>query len=765
MFHGFIKRSGRWLRLLTAAPLLGGDNISERFDGGSYKPAFLDHFFPDKYRVEVRRVNRKRAPDKTWSDPAVHTEELFSGEVIRWSTASDQYMLRIKGAKGWLSSFKEIGLIIRNSKKMSKRLTELVRLTSMWLFDGQGSLKVEVIDHTHPECYVDGISAISRALALRCIRSNVEATRRWRARQIWRIHFGITANVSFRMLTPDGLIKGNALILPRRMMGGFDVRTFKPNIKPEIRTSGWQWVTIDPTYGAIPVKSDDLTHAIYRRVNGLYDDETLLASLEGMLEKFFDDLKEGKRSDWLTRLVDSENVRHEEVEERFDVERTLSTIIQEKIAELHRLGVPLSASQTLMFLSVNGLKQMVVGKSTAGNTWKDKTRHWFPVPWAYAAHVMTKEVLEVFGFKMPKGDFGFYHEATHSFVVPGAYFQANLANHGGPDLDDTIKVHVRTIQGKLTAFLLRNPNDFGEWSMIPIKEAGPVFHAYTDKPPVVDYDELTRAVPQFSMIKDQIEVGELPGVKTLTIGEVFSLEDEKRVRSAAQAFPAGTGGAVLPKMLHAALVGRHIMRQFASNESIIDALQQGSATPEDVMVIQMQASATFRSLPGYIDAFWYHTRLFEDLIMEYGFSCGEEADSPWVSLHLKREATARASIGVMVDWLNEHITKPQILDEIVWTPQEIADAPGELAKIKQAKNASSNWVEDFVKMLQASDEKFGEERTNRKILRLANQAFIAKALYPRANHDQWLYTFSTKCAKQPIDWFLRALRDSKETNR
>ena len=763
MFHGFIKRSGRWLRLLTAAPLLGGDNISERFDGGSYKPAFLDHFFPDKYRVEVRRVNRKRAPDKTWSDPAVHTEELFSGEVIRWSTASDQYMLRIKGAKGWLSSFNEIGLIIRNSKKMSKRLTELVRLTSMWLFDGQGSLKVEVIDHTHPECYVDGISAISRTLALRCIRSNVEATRRWRARQIWRIHFGITANVSFRMLTPDGLIKGNALVLPRRMMGGFDVRTFKPNIKPEIRTSGWQWVTIDPTYGAIPVKSDDLTHAIYRRVNGLYDDETLLASLEGMLEKFFDDLKEGKRSDWLTRLVDSENVRHEEVEERFDVERTLSTIIQEKIAELHRLGVPLSASQTLMFLSVNGLKQMVVGKSTAGNTWKDKTRHWFPVPWAYAAHVMTKEVLEVFGFKMPKGDFGFYHEATHSFVVPGAYFQANLANHGGPDLDDTIKVHVRTIQGKLTAFLLRNPNDFGEWSMIPIKEAGPVFHAYTDKPPVVDYDELTRAVPQFSMIKDQIEVGELPGVKTLTIGEVFSLEDEKRVRSAAQAFPAGTGGAVLPKMLHAALVGRHIMRQFASNESIIDALQQGSATPEDVMVIQMQASATFRSLPGEIDAFWYHTRLFEDLIMEYGFSCGEEADSPWVTLHRKREAMARASIGVMVDWLNEHITKPQILDEIVWTPQEIADAPGELAKIKQAKNASSNWVEDFVKMLQASDEKFGEERTNRKILRLANQAFIAKAMYPRANHDQWLYTFSAKCAKQPIDWFLRALE--AQTNR
>lgn len=763
MFHGFIKRDGRWLRLLTSVPLLGGDNVFERFKEGPYKPAFLNHFFPGSYRVEVRKLKSLRAPDRSPSQPAVHTEELFSGEVIRWSTASDQYMLRIKGAKGWLSSFKEIGLIIRNSKKMSKRLTELVRLTSMWLFDADGNLKVEVIDHKHPECYVDGISAISKALAIRCVKSNVEATRRWRARQIWRIRTGVTANVSFRMLTPDGLIKGNALVLPRRMMNGMDVRTFTPNIKPEIRTNGWQWVTIEPTYGAIPVKSDDLTHSIYRRVNGLYDDETLIKSLEGMLESFFNDLKDGKRSEWLTRLVDAENVSHEDAEDRFSSDRGLVGIIQQRIAELHRLGVPLTASQTLMFLSVNGLRQMLIGKASVGNVWMDKTRHWFPVPWAYAAHIMTKEVLETFGFKLPKGDFGFYHEATHSFVVPGDHFQRHLADHGGPDLDDTFKVHIRNIQGKLMAFLLRNPNDFGEWSMIPVKDAGPVFHKYADEPPMVDYEELINAVPQFSQIKDQLVIGELPGARTLNINEEFSLEDEKRVRSATQAFPGGTGGTVLPKMIHAALVGTHIPVQFASNEAIIDALQQGSATTEDVVIIQRQATATFRRLPEEIDAFWYHTRLFESLIKEHGFLEGDKADSPWVALHQRRETIARASIQMMVEWLNSNIIKPQVLADISWSMQEIANAPAELARVKALRNASADWVLDFVNRLEESDTKFGEDATNRKILRLANQAFTAKAMYPRANHDQWLYSFSAKSDKQPIDWFIRALE--AQTNR
>jgi hypothetical protein len=464
-------------------------------------------------------------------------------------------------------------------------------------------------------------------------------------------------------------------------------------------------------------------------------------------------------------LVDSEQVLHEDAESRFSSDRGLVGLIQEKIAELHKLGFPLTASQTLMFLSVNGLSQQLLGRNDKGQVWKDKTRHWFPVPWAYAAHIMTKEVLELAGFKMPKGESGFFHEATHCFVVPGQFFQEHLPDHGGPDLDDTVKVHIRIVNDVMVAFLLRNPNDFGEWSMIPVADAGPVFHAYTDLPPVVDYYELFHTVPQFSWMKDQLSIGSLPGAKNLTVGDVFSLADELRVRTASQMFPAGTGGAVLPKMIHAACVGGYLPEYFASNEDIIDALQQGMATPEDIAIISDFADYIFAQIRqgtgGVVDAFWFHTRLYDDLAAEHGLRCGDVEASPWVALHRQREFMVRGALTEMTNWLNSNITKPDILDEIEWTSQEIVDAPNELAKIKVGKNRSNDWVNDFVALLEESDAKFGEERTNRKVLRLANAAFAAKSQFPMANHDQWLYSFSAKSSKQPVDWLIRALQDNK----
>ncbi|MFN9109086.1 MAG: hypothetical protein ACK5XN_03265, partial [Bacteroidota bacterium] len=224
-----------WLRLLTSAPLLEEDKVLEEFTSGSYEPAFLNHFFPDKYRLEVRKIHTKRW-GRMKSEPAVDKDHRFSSEELRWSTSSDQYVLRIKANKGWMSSLAEIGLFIKNSKKMSKRLAELSRLACAWLYDDDLSIKVGMPIHNFPEKYVDGISAISRDLAIRCILSNTNASPRWRAQQIAKINGGVTAVVEIRMLTPFGLIKGNALVLPKKQMQGYDVLTFEPNVKPEIYT-------------------------------------------------------------------------------------------------------------------------------------------------------------------------------------------------------------------------------------------------------------------------------------------------------------------------------------------------------------------------------------------------------------------------------------------------------------------------------------------------------------------------------------------------
>lgn len=773
-FHGIVLLAGKWLRLLTGADHTPGTTVKEEFQGGQYVPAFLEHFWSGKYRVEVRKLFSRKV-DGVNSAPAVTKSELFSGEVIRWSNASDQYMLHIKGNNGWLSAFKEIGLLIGNSKKMSKRLVELVRMSCMWLYlSEEAALKVDVIDHKAlgmPDEYVDGATFITRGLAIKCVKSNTSATRSWRARMIWDIRNGSLTVVQFRMLCALGEIKGNAVIVPRRQMQGYEIRTFAPNIKSEIRTTGWQWVTLEPSYETIPVKSDDLTHSIYWGVKGLYDKDTLLASLEDSLKQFKEDLVAGKRSEWMEKLAEnSGSILHEETEVKFTKDRGLVGMIQVAVAQLSKLGVPLHASQTLMFLSVNGLRKQLLGDNRQGEVWTDKSRHWFPVPWAYAAHVYTKEVLEIGGYKMPAGNHGFFHEATHSFVVPGQFLKDNFENWGGPDLDDTVKVHVRRVLDskgriKLMGIVMRNPNDFGEYAIIPLKEIGPVYHSYGAEPPLVDLQELSSKVPQFTKLKRQLNIGSLPAITNpRTRGEVFSLEDETAVRLASQAFPPGMGGTVIPKMIWYAQFGKPIEELVATNEDIVDVLQQGQATLEDIKLIQEWVNKTFdtmgKRLNWEMDRFWFMTRMPAPLAEQWETT--SEAASPWVTLHKERENLVRQYIKEMTDWLNSQVVMPEVLANIDWDEDERANAYLELRKIKEvhqaARNEQVNWCDYFVGLLAKSDAEHGEERTDRKILRLAHQAILAKGQTPGANHDQWLFTFNAKSDIQPYMFYVRALK-------
>jgi hypothetical protein len=419
-----------------------------------------------------------------------------------------------------------------------------------------------------------------------------------------------------------------------------------------------------------------------------------------------------------------------------------------------------------MFLSVNGLRKQMLGDNRQGSVWTDKTKHWFPVPWAYAAHIYTYEVLNLFGFNIQDGNHGFFHKATHSFVVPGEFFEKNLANHGGPDLDDTVKVHVRKFvmadgSVRKMAFLLRNPNDFGEWSMIDIHADGPVFHEYGEIP-TVHMDELELMVPQYSTLSPYLNIGSLPCIANKAqLSDEFSLEDEERVRRAAISFPAGVGGTVIPKMIWYATRDDVMRNHVAANEDIIDALQQGQASSDDVTLIQQWIDQTFITMGngcGYtMDAFWYATRLPKAIKDLEVWVSGDENDSSWITLHNKREQTVRFALLEMMNWLNSQVVMPDVLDQISWTEEELRKAPDLHLKIKQQQRASTSWVSEFSNKLHQADIKNGEEATDRRILLLAYWSIKAKQMEPSKNHDQWLYSFTALDEPQPYEWYLRAL--------
>lgn len=787
MFHGMVaspSKPNSAFRMATTMPLRSSDNIKEEFKMGTYTHAFLDRFFPGKYRVEVRRVIPRNVSDAE----ALTENNLDSNVVIRWSNATHQYNVIIDGNNGWLDAFTKAGFIVGNSKKFIKRAQEFVRVTSAFMYSDD--LNIQVMDPEEigvDEKAVDGISAISRSMAMQMFLNNPTASIDWMQEKVSDIDEGKMVIVSIRVLTPNGLIKGNAIIVPDDQMHGFDIRTFTPNVKPEIKTNGFYWATIEPSYGRLPLKSDDLTMAIYKNVVGLVDPALLLATLQSAVDKLVNSIKVDKMdgSEWHQVVVDHTGMTEHDDDDLKDKPSMIKSIdqIAKRLAEV---GLSIHVSQLLMYLKANGFGRMfgVVDKNNkivpVGSAYAATSNGtWMPVPYAYRAHIMTRDALEIFGYKLPKDNgHGFYHHKTHCFVVPTQFFIENYANHGGYDLDDTINVMIRRFvdqngNAKTKAFLVRNPNDFGEWSVIPVsdKEIKNAFHVYGPMP-TVNYQELCAKVPQLSSLLSDGKINyryqELPGAAAVRATRQFSIRDEARIRMAMAALPGGTGATVIPKMLTYAVTGSYIKNQLVSNEQIIDAVQQGLADMDDMSLIQMFNNSYYRAMKnwlvrnnGQIDYYWANTRIHRKTMAKYEFNLhiADKSESMMMELMLTREKIVRMAFGDLLNWANNEMVVPAAVDAMELTQDEISKTPGEFNVIIELMNATKPanlWAAKLVKMLQKSDELYGQEVTDRKVLRLYRQSFVAKRAVPKANWDKWLFAVDPKLDVLPIDWFIRA---------
>lgn len=787
MFHGMVRiGDSDLIRVATNVPLMNKDTVDERFDNGVYSFALLDTFFPQGYRLEVRRVmvmkGGKEGPINTYNSV---TDNRVA---IRWSNASYQFNLMIKGNNGWLDSLEKAGFIIGNSKKFIKRAQEFARQTSAFMRTDE--LNIEIINPVDiglDEKAVDGISAISRSMAMQMFLNNTNASIDWTQDKVKQIEQGKMVIVSLRVITPHGLIKGNAIIVPDKQMNGFDIRTFTPNVKAELKTNGFYWATIEPSYGRLPLKSDDLTMSIYKNVVGLVDPALLLATMQSAVTKMIADIKADKidQDNWVQTVIDNTGMT-EHLDDDIKGRPSMIKSIDQLSKRLAKAGLNINVSQLLMYFKANGIGRMfgVIDKNNkvvpAGEVYgATDNGTWFPVPYAYRAHIMTRDALEVFGYKLPKDNGqGFYHHKTHCFVVPTKFFIDNYINHGGYDLDDTVNVMIRRFinnngKVKLKAFLLRNPNDFGEWSMIPVsdEEVGNAFHTY-DQIPTVKENQLRAKVRQLSYLvknrKIRYQFSELPGVSSLTIGDQFSPDDERRVRLSIEQLPGGTGATVLPKMLTYAITDTYLENQLVSNEQIIDAVQQGLADVNDMMLISESNEQYYEDISdwlydndGKIDYYWAMTRMNEQTIRLYNYAdyISEREDSMMMELMLTRETIVRTAYAELLDWANNDLIMPEAIANMVFSQEELKATPGEfntIIELMRNTNPSKLWAGNLVKMLAKSDEMYGQEVTDRKVLRLYRQGFIAKKANPRANWDKWLFVVDPSINQLPIDWFIRA---------
>ena len=793
-FHGIVKYNnqtaeGGNMRVITTMPLTEMDeSVEEEFKQGGYSFAFLDTFFPQGYRVEVRDLDQSETAMPR--DKALLEDDITPDTVIRWSTADNQFNIIVNDNNGWLDAFNKIGLIIGNSKKFAKRSQEFARQSCMYgLYQ---DLDVEIMDPADlgvDEKYVDGISAVSRTIMVNMIENNQNVSDEWKESMIRRVESGKMSIVQLRVLTPHGLIKGNAIVLPDKMMNGYDIRTFTPNVKAEIKTTGWYWATAEASYGKLPLMSDDLTLAIYRDVMGVIDPWLMLSTTQNALNELVHNYKNGSDSDWRKEVA--MNIDNED--DMNPNKKSMIKRIDQLADKLNEIGLGVESSQLLMYLKARGVAMMfgiLDGNGTnmpLGDAVTQRgTGTRMPVPFAYRAHIMTREVLEIFGYKFNnKGMQGFYHDKTHCFVVPGEFFVENYPNHGGPDLDDSINVMIRDFvnaQGKRSykALLMRNPNDFGEWSAIPVapSEVEHCYHTYGNVPTVIEA-ELRAKVEQLDIMlkNDRINYtyDALPGASGLTIGDVYSIKDEVRMRESASAMPGGTGATVLPKMLTYAITGEVITNQLVSNEQIIDAVQQGLGTPADMKLITDSGDDFYRHIrtwlgrtDGRIDQYWTRTKRVPMRVgLQFGFwganysFVADKEDSPLLQTMLVREAIVREAYRELLEWANApHM--PACIANMAMDTEERKLAATEFAQITEwfyavtASGTTKDWAKKLVETLEKSDKEKGEAYTDRKILRLFRQGFIAKTARPMGNHDKWLFVVNPELDQLPIDWLIRA---------
>ena len=539
--------------------------------------------------------------------------------------------------------------------------------------------------------------------------------------------------------------------------------------------------------------------AIYYGIEGIADDKNLLFTAEKAAAAMVNKIKgiDEDGDDIMDIIVDNSDV-----DKANPNKVSMLKQYTNQVEMLKDNGMDITASQTLMFLRANSFgmmtgildnrsKPVLQGEVYTGDNGK-----WLPMPYAYRAHIMTRDVLEIFGFNFQQDEnIGFYHKATHCFVVPGWFFDANYANHGGYDLDDTINVMIRKVVGlngevKLRAFLLRNPNDFGEWSMIDVseEEVKHCFHVYTDEIPTINEAELRTRVPQLTdMITNNLinyTYEELPGGSSLRINPVYGIDDERRIRSSIQVLPGGTGQTVLPKMLHYGITGSYVRNQLVSNEQIIDAVQQGVATIRDYQLIAEFCDAVNRSTVNWlrsnnklVDYYWYATRMSRSpkAYKELGFwgrdfsFINTKENSPIMQLMFKREQIFRAHYAELVRWANNEPKAPEFISN-AFTHDEVIAVHKQFDNVRTryfAAGTTKDWCEDFINIVNRKDAtaEGGADETNEMILKLYLYGFIMKSRKPNANYDQWLFSSHKDLDVQPVDIFIRAARALRNNGR
>jgi len=452
---------------------------------GRYTRALLNQLVGES-GYTIRTFSFEKLTDKEGYNEAV---KALEDEDLSFAYMSDTKLtcLWVHNYPGWMNYLDLVGIKISPSSKVAKRVTVLTRITYLWAFYLHDDIRIASmepgefstydVDDDTADKFLDGANVISRELleVMMTNGSNVIDEQfknapigEWRGNP-WdkaSINRAVdrAGSFSIRVMTKDGLIKGDAICVPRAQIpGNVDVLYCKKNIKRELRSERFVFVLAEPhptvkrhefskeKPAPPPVWSDDQSMSW---LGWLYPHDQLVQNLRDFAEITYNDIEEGRYPRFFTDTS------------KIDDEFSTLAQFQEQSLEWKDAGFDLWQS---IFL------QERVGQGAVNQL--AKKRRW-PISCAIYVHVATDSWLHAAGyfaedgshpwpFKEPNTPRGYVwlHEETGRLIYNDLDFAELYPRHGGWDLDDSVKAHYRTIANEKVIVAVRSPNSYGEYDV------------------------------------------------------------------------------------------------------------------------------------------------------------------------------------------------------------------------------------------------------------------------------------------------------------
>jgi hypothetical protein len=519
-------------------------------------------------------------------------EEFCTRSVFAHANADYSFFLKVPGYSWGLDA---LGLTLDMKKKSAKRAQELYRLTELSKHFTATAYhpNIELLDMEDTnEILWDGMSYMRESLAVEIARSIPDRARRGRV--IRDIKAGRMVRFTFRVMTCNGLIKGDVIVVPDGQIKG-DITTHISNLKSELRTDGYMHITMwEHSTHHLAVWDDQSTINFGKAM----PESKHMSDLHRLFTIAKNSLENGELPQFL--LIGESKRDNDGVPDM----GKLSADLSKQWIQWQLAGGDVRSLQNLVIMALGGLvnrmkTEIVYTQKTLGMNFHKKM--WIPMTNAILAAVVTYESATQMGgfdFLDRDPDTVFFDDRV-GMVIPGKRFIETFDAHGTWDLDDTAKFiwiklwasgnidHHRGVTIPADMFVpsnkedavdallvVRSPNGPGEYS-IEIPDLDGMF----PDPDLVDLDQVVSVDMSVmpltqEMLMSDVDVTGLP-VSTVYSGTDVTLLDSISMIQA-QINNPGVGRFCNAMMAWAAVKGPSFPKVMAEvMGNIVDTVQQG----------------------------------------------------------------------------------------------------------------------------------------------------------------------------------------------